>query len=171
MSGAPAFSIVIPAYNYAHFLRRAVTSACTQDGADVEVLVVDDGSTDDTPAVMDKLSAEFGERLTYHRQPNQGPAAARAKGLALARHDWLVFLDADDELLPGALRVFADLIAAHPRSRVAIAGHLARHGEREVVAFLRGEGSVMGDDLVQGSLRNKWCRRRRTALREALPRG
>ncbi|HCD75751.1 MAG TPA: glycosyltransferase family 2 protein, partial [Alcanivorax sp.] len=89
MSGAPAFSIVIPAYNYAHFLRRAVTSACTQDGADVEVLVVDDGSTDDTPAVMDKLSAEFGERLTYHRQPNQGPAAARAKGLALARHDWL----------------------------------------------------------------------------------
>ena len=131
MSGAPAFSIVIPAYNYAHFLRRAVTSACTQDGADVEVLVVDDGSTDDTPAVMDKLSAEFGERLTYHRQPNQGPAAARAKGLALARHDWLVFLDADDELLPGALRVFADLIAAHPRSRVAIAGHLARHGERE----------------------------------------
>ena len=75
MSGAPAFSIVIPAYNYAHFLRRAVTSACTQDGADVEVLVVDDGSTDDTPAVMDKLSAEFGERLTYHRQPNQGPAA------------------------------------------------------------------------------------------------
>ena len=79
MSGAPAFSIVIPAYNYAHFLRRAVTSACTQEGADAEVLVIDDGSTDDTPAVMDKLSAEFGERLTYHRQPNQGPAAARAR--------------------------------------------------------------------------------------------
>ena len=42
MSGAPAFSIVIPAYNYAHFLRRAVTSACTQEGADAEVLVIDD---------------------------------------------------------------------------------------------------------------------------------
>ena len=131
MSGPPAFSIVIPAYNYAHFLRRAVISACTQKGADVEVLVVDDGSTDDTPAVMSELGTEFGERLTYHRQANQGPAAARATGLALARHDWLVFLDADDELLPGALRVFADLISTYPRSRVAIAGHLARHGDRE----------------------------------------
>ncbi len=131
MSDAPAFSIVIPAYNYAHFLRRAVTSACTQEGIDVEVLVVDDGSTDDTPAVMETLGAEFGERLAYHRQANQGPAAARATGLALARHDWLVFLDADDELLPDALRVFADLITAHPQSRVAIAGHLARHGDRE----------------------------------------
>jgi len=81
MSGAPAFSIVIPAYNYAHFLRRAVTSACTQDGADVEVLVVDDGSTDDTPAVMDKLSAEFGERLTYAAaspSPAIWPATASA---------------------------------------------------------------------------------------------
>jgi len=131
MSAAAAFSIVIPAYNYAHFLRRAVTSACRQEGVDFEVLVVDDGSTDDTPAVMETLCAEFPSRLTYHRQANQGPAAARAAGLALARHEWLAFLDADDELLPGALRVFAGLIPAHPRSRVLIAGHLARHGERE----------------------------------------
>lgn len=90
----PLVSIVIPAYNYAEFLPEAIGSALGQTYGNVEVLVVDDGSTDATARIL----ADFGDRIRVRRQRNSGLSAARNRGAALARGDYVVFLDADDRL-------------------------------------------------------------------------
>lgn len=117
------FSIVIPTYNYAHFLERSVMSAISQQDASFEVLVVDDGSTDNTPQLIEEILQRHPGSFRFIRQENQGPAAARAHGASQAQGTWLLFLDADDELLPNALRVFAEAIAGSPDARVLLAAH------------------------------------------------
>jgi glycosyltransferase involved in cell wall biosynthesis len=97
-------SVVIPCYNQAIFLADAIGSAIRQSHSPHEVIVVDDGSTDGTADV----AAAFPE-VRYVRQDNQGVATARNAGLAHSRGEYLVFLDADDRLLPGAL---ADAVTA-----------------------------------------------------------
>nr|WP_314444340.1 glycosyltransferase [uncultured Sphingomonas sp.] len=91
-------SIIIPTHNRARFLGAAIDSALDQ-GAGVEVIVVDDGSTDGTADLL----AKFGERIRVVDQSNQGPSAARNHGAALARGEYLFFLDSDDLLEPGAI--------------------------------------------------------------------
>jgi glycosyltransferase involved in cell wall biosynthesis len=93
---ADGVSIVIPAYNYARYLPLAVDSALAQTHHPVEVLVIDDGSTDDTPAVMER----YADRVVYIRQENRGLSGTRNRGVQEATHDLLVFLDADDMLAP-----------------------------------------------------------------------
>jgi glycosyltransferase involved in cell wall biosynthesis len=94
-------TLIIPCYNYAHFLADALESVFVQSAPDLklEVIVVDDGSTDETP----QIAAHYGERIRYYRQENAGLSAARNIGMALAKHDLVLFLDADDALLPDAL--------------------------------------------------------------------
>lgn len=89
-------SAIIPAYNADSFIREAVDSALGQTHTDVEVIVVDDSSTDDTASVLQS----YGERIIVHRQPNGGVAAARNAGARLASGRWVAFLDADDVWLP-----------------------------------------------------------------------
>ncbi|MBI5773426.1 MAG: glycosyltransferase [Verrucomicrobia bacterium] len=96
----PGVSVIIPAYNYAHFLPHAVDSALAQDYAPLEIIVVDDGSTDNTP----EITARYGGRIRCIRQPNAGLSAARNTGLHAARHPFVAFLDADDVWLPGMVR-------------------------------------------------------------------
>ena len=88
----PGISVIVPAYNAGTFISEALASIRRQTLAPLEVIVVDDGSTDDTAAQV--ATAELDVRYEY--QPNQGPAAARNRGLALARGELLAFLDADD---------------------------------------------------------------------------
>lgn len=99
-------TVIIPCYNYARFLPDAVESALFQASPelDVEVFVVDDGSTDETSQV----AARYGDRIRYHYQENAGLSAARNTGMAQARHDLVLFLDADDALLPGALEALLE---------------------------------------------------------------
>lgn len=104
------FSVVIPAYNSAATLGRALDSVGAQTLPAHEIIVVDDGSTDETPAV----ARCHGTRLTYLRQTNAGVAAARNAGAAAASGDWLAFLDADDWYAPDRLRLHAERIAADP---------------------------------------------------------
>ncbi|SPJ25546.1 glycosyltransferase family 2 protein [Palleronia abyssalis] len=98
---APRVSVVIPAYNRATLLRRAIASVVVQDFSDFELLVIDDASTEDLQAVV----AEFDDsRLRYIRQPqNGGVAAARNRGIVAARAPLVAFLDSDDEWLAGKL--------------------------------------------------------------------
>jgi glycosyltransferase involved in cell wall biosynthesis len=104
------FNVVIPTYNRAASVLTAVRSALAQSYEHVTVVVVDDGSSDNTEAVIE----EFGDaRVSYVRQPNRGPSAARNAGAAAAPGDALVFLDSDDELLPEALAHFAEKLRDH----------------------------------------------------------
>ena len=96
-----AVSVVVPAFNHARFLPACLESALAQTLAPCEVIVVDDGSTDETPAVLQGFSG----RVRVLRQDNRGVAAARNAGAAQSRGEVLAFLDADDEWLPRKLEV------------------------------------------------------------------
>lgn len=85
-------SVVIPTYNRAHLVTRAVTSALNQSRPPAEVIVVDDGSQDNT---REQLAA-FGQQIRYIHQPNQGAAVARDRGIQAASSNWIAFLDSDD---------------------------------------------------------------------------
>jgi glycosyltransferase involved in cell wall biosynthesis len=95
----PLVSVVIPTYNYARYLPEAIDSALAQTFTDREIIVIDDGSTDDTAQVVRR----FGDRVIYEAQVNAGLPAARNRGCALARGEYLAFLDADDVWMPDKL--------------------------------------------------------------------
>lgn len=130
MTTSPGFSIVIPAYNYGHCLERAVRSALDQEYPDFEVLIIDDGSNDDTQEVTQKLLAEGNPRLRCLQQENAGLAAVRNKGVSETEKEWLIFLDADDELLPNALSTLAKAIEASPQAAFIIGNHDSDDGKR-----------------------------------------
>jgi glycosyltransferase involved in cell wall biosynthesis len=92
-------SIIIPNYNGAHFLREAIDSALSQEDVEVEVIVVDDGSTDDSRAII----ASYGDRIRVVYQQNKGACAARNAGLVGADGEYIKFLDSDDILMPNVL--------------------------------------------------------------------
>ena len=102
-------SIVIPCYNHAHFLTDALQSAVNQSWPNCEIVVVDDGSTDDSSDV----AARFPD-VTVIQQENKGLAAARNAGLRASHGDIVIFLDADDRLWPDAARIAVEVFAAHP---------------------------------------------------------
>ena len=113
----PKFSIVIPVYNREREIARALSSCLAQDGADFEVVVVDDGSTDSTVAAIEAFS---DPRVKLVRQAvNRGHAPARNLGVRSAAEEWVIILDSDDELLPGALGFIDRTIreAADPAER------------------------------------------------------
>ena len=100
MTGSwPAISVVIPVLDGERFLAEAIESALGQSLAPAEIVVVDDGSTDDTPEVV----ARFGTAVRYLHQPRGGAAAARNRGVAAAQGEVFAFLDADDRWTPDAL--------------------------------------------------------------------
>lgn len=109
----PEVAIVIPCYRYAQFLPEAVASAVAQTWRNLRIVVVDDGSPDDTAAVAERLIRQFPTRcIELLRQPNQGLAAARNAGIRATSSPLLLPLDADDRLAPLAVeRLVAALVA------------------------------------------------------------
>ena len=97
----PLFSIVIPVYNREREVPRAIQSCYVQSGVGFEVIVIDDGSTDESVAAIERCSRP-GLKLARH-SVNCGWGNARNSGVDSACGDWIVFLDSDDKLLPGAL--------------------------------------------------------------------
>ena len=106
----PRVSVIIPAYNRANYLPEALDSVFGQTLAPHEVIVVDDGSTDDTLEVL----RDYEGKVRYARQEHQGVSAARNRGLALARGDVIAWLDADDLWETEFLSTLVPLLAAHP---------------------------------------------------------
>jgi glycosyltransferase involved in cell wall biosynthesis len=119
---AVSVSVVIPAYNAEQYIRAAIQSAQAQTLPDIEIVVIDDASTDRTPSVVQEL-ARRDARVRYSRMAtNSGPAASRNQGLTLARGEWIALLDADDRfrsdrlesLLTLARREEADIVSDNP---------------------------------------------------------
>jgi glycosyltransferase involved in cell wall biosynthesis len=107
-----SISVVIPTYNSAAFVVSAVESVLRQEHEPAEIIVIDDGSTDDTAQAL----APYRQSIRYITQPNSGPAAARNRGVGAARSDWIAFLDADDVWLPGKLRRQVECMTSNPRA-------------------------------------------------------
>src|SRR5947209_17616672 len=110
-------SVIIPCYNQAHFLHEAIESVLAQTYSNREIIVVNDGSTDSTAEVAGRYSA-----VRHIYQENAGPSAARNTGLKETSGEYLVFLDADDRLLPEALEIGVDCLRQHPECAFA-SGH------------------------------------------------
>jgi glycosyltransferase involved in cell wall biosynthesis len=103
-------SVVIPVYNGERFLREAIESVLSQDYPALEIIVVDDGSTDSSATIAES----FGSVVQCMRQENRRAAAARNAGVAVSKGGLLAFLDADDVWLPGKLRLQLDRLTADP---------------------------------------------------------
>lgn len=117
-AGSPRFSVVIPAYNAGQTLARALDSVLAQTWPAHEIIVVDDGSIDNTREVV----AAFGEKVMYVSQKNAGPSAARNHGVEVASAEWVTFLDADDWYYPTRLETHANMIQSHPGLDFLVAG-------------------------------------------------
>jgi glycosyl transferase family 2 len=111
----PLVSVVIPCWNQAHFLAEAIESALAQTYGRIEILVVDDGSVDNSGQVARRYSG-----IGYRYQPNRGPAAARNAGLKASHGELVVFLDADDRLLDSAVEVGVAALRRDPSAALAV---------------------------------------------------
>jgi len=111
-SSSPRVSVVIPTYNMAAFLPEAIESVLRQSYQDFEVIVVDDGSTDNTRAVV----VQFGSRARYIWQENAGPSAASNHGDEVAEGEYLLNLDADDVVMEGALEKTVSVMDSAPEA-------------------------------------------------------
>ncbi len=122
-SSSPLISVVIPTHNYGHFLLRALRSVQRQLDDDVELLVIDDGSTDNTSAVVSAFQHDCGVVAQLITQPNRGAAAARNHGIRAACGRYVLLLDADDELMPDALQTFRDALLAAPEAGMVLGAY------------------------------------------------
>lgn len=121
--------VIIPCYNYAHYLRSCVRSALSQDGVDVKVLIIDDCSSDNSVGVCKEL-ASADRRVSFIRhEVNRGHIATYNEGLALASSDYVALLSADDLLTPGSLRRAADLMDKNPSVGMVYGHPIAFCGE------------------------------------------
>ncbi len=106
----PSVSVVIATYNRAGLLKETIESVLKQTFRDFELIVVDDGSTDDTEEVL----KSYGDRLRFLRQENRGPSAARNLGISLARASWISIQDSDDICAPSHLETLYRFVEKNP---------------------------------------------------------
>lgn len=123
-------SVVIPAYNAAGFIRRTIDSVLAQTYKDFEIIVVDDGSTDNTGEIV----KSYGAKVKYVYQQNARDAAARNTGIKEAQGQWIAFLDHDDEWLPEYLHSHVDLIGKHTQLRWCGSNRYRFDGKRRTAA-------------------------------------
>ena len=121
-------TVIIPTHNYGRFIEEAIESVFSQTVADLQILVVDDGSTDDTPDVLARIR---DPRLEIVRTSNQGVSAARNEGLSRAKGDFIAFLDADDRWMPRKLEHQLQVMSTEP-DMVAVFTNFVRFDERGI---------------------------------------
>lgn len=140
---APFFSLIVPVYNAAATLENAVESLLAQSVTSLEVLLIDDGSTDGSLELCRELAAK-DRRIRVISQENRGICAARNRGLAAARGDYVGFCDDDDVYLPGALRAAQDLIRRTEADVVRGGYELWREGASGLVLLPHDPGRACG---------------------------
>jgi glycosyltransferase involved in cell wall biosynthesis len=134
------FSVIIPLYNKAAYIERAIQSVFSQTFQEFELIVVDDGSTDDSFVQLSVISQQLSvnapetyKKVKIIRQQNQGVSTARNNGVKLAKYDYIAFLDADDSWEPTYLEEMNDLIAAYPTAGIyGSAYYIVKNGKKRI---------------------------------------
>jgi glycosyltransferase involved in cell wall biosynthesis len=153
-SSTSLFSVIIPAYNYAQYLPRALDSILQQRRDDCEIVVVDDGSTDDTAGVVRAYESRVNRRIRYAFQQNRGLAAARNHGVRLSTGRYLLFLDADDALFPDAMERFGSIIENGEAPDFVFGGFLMIAAEGSVKRYPAMKLSTDNDENFRRWLRS-----------------
>jgi len=127
---SPRVSVIIPTYNRARFVTKAIDSVLAQTYTDYEIIVIDDGSSDNTREIL----GPYMDKIQYIYQENAGASAARNPGISAATGEWVAFLDSDDEWLPEKLSIQM----AHVRERPDLCAHITD------VTFITADGEQVG---------------------------
>lgn len=153
----PKVSAIIPVYNREAVLRCAVASLLAQQDFELEIVVVDDGSTDGSVALAERMQSAGAPIVLVEHEANQGVASARNSGLAAGSHPLILFLDSDDYLLPGALTSLLSTLLEDPRRGMACGWRrevqLPKDGQQVPIgAHLGDPGPIRKEPFVSGSL-------------------
>ncbi len=132
-------SVVIPLYNKEASIAQSLKSVLSQEYDDFEVVIVDDGSTDGSVAVVEAIN---DPRIRLIKQENGGPSKARNTGVKNAKGEWILFLDADDEMLPEALEFFSEKIQKNADADMFLGEVIVNNGKTEHLAVEYKEGVV-----------------------------
>lgn len=143
-------SVVTPAFNAAPYLAQAIDSVLAQTIGDLEIIVVDDGSTDDTA----RVAAAYGSRVLYLYQSNQGVSTARNRGLKHCRGDLVGFLDADDTWMPQKIKRQLEALTAAPHARMCYTARLVTDRDLKPISieFSSRKASALEDLLLLGNV-------------------
>ncbi len=140
---SPIFSVIIPTFNQALYIERTLASVFSQTFTDFEVLVVDDGSTDDTVSIIERS----GYPVRVLNQANLGPGIARNQGVSKAVGRYVAFLDGDDLWFPWTLKTFHDALVENSECRWAIGKCIEFHEDDELKSVVSSQG--LGSSLNQ----------------------
>lgn len=135
-------SVVIPAHNRSKYIERAILSVIAQDFSNIEIIVVDDGSTDNTVQIAQEYAGRYQNVRLIEHERKKGAQAARNTGISIARGKWIAFLDSDDEWLPGSLSSRYEVAVKHDFQVI--------HSECYVVRFPNLERKLFGIPALSG---------------------
>lgn len=140
-------SIIIPLYNKEAIIERTLNSVLSQDYDNFEVVIVDDGSTDNSAYVAQQfirnIPAAIGNaKWVFISQQNGGPSKARNTGIEKARGEWLYFIDADDEMAPGTLKHFASLLKQYPQTDMFLGEMYINNGRKKQLSIQYKDGYI-----------------------------
>jgi glycosyltransferase involved in cell wall biosynthesis len=141
----PEVSVIIPTYNSAQFLDEALQSVFDQTFKDFEVIVIDDGSTDQTKQVLEK----YGDRIRYIFQENGGPAKARNRGIKESSGKYVAFLDADDVWLPLKLEKQVNTFRHHPELAMVFTEHSSFNEKGVFQTSLGKKKKLLNGDIAR----------------------
>lgn len=127
-------SVIIPCFNVEQFIEKCINSVLMQTYPNVEIICVDNNSTDNTLKILKDFEEKFPNRITVLQEFKKGAPAARNKGLSIAKGDWIQFLDADDELMPNKILNQVNFIVNNPTTEVILSPSLRNLlGNRQVL--------------------------------------
>ncbi len=144
----PFFSIIIPTYNRADFVRSTINSLLSQSFDSFEILVIDDGSTDNTEEVISEIN---DSRLFYYKKDNQERAAARNFGAKRSRGRYVNFFDSDDIAYPNHLKTAYEITVQHPQYEIFHLGYDIKGVKGEILKLVNNLKNPINDQLIYGN--------------------
>ncbi|MGI9250128.1 MAG: glycosyltransferase family 2 protein [Pseudohongiellaceae bacterium] len=147
-------SCIIPTFNYGHFIIDAVDSALDALRDDDQIIVIDDGSTDDTRQRLDSYISD--NRIQYHYQDNAGVGAARNAGTQMADGDYLYFLDADDRVIKAGFSKLRQAVERNQGIAAVIAGHISVNGQKRRERRQKPFSSNKATNFVDYAIRRRF---------------
>lgn len=147
------FSVIVPVYNVEKFLVKCLDSVVNQTYRNLEIILIDDGSPDNSPAICDEYAARDGRVRVIH-QKNAGQAAARNVGISIAKGDYITFVDSDDWIEPDTLEKAVGIIQRNEAVDIVLYNHVEEHGKKKITMCMDVDKYSSTERIKEGVLRD-----------------